>query len=472
MKTYKLEPISKLTPEIIDRMIIHTGVSSLRRAASNTPCMKRIEGNEKLPTLYYLKGVIDPTVNDWNIHALIMDINKYLLMDTVSSSDDPEVNPDVPIDPVVPEDIEFVRSVIRWDGITGKTSDDIWVDPYLHGENNEELRFKDSVLAYYEASEEIGRVAGHRVGVVITPDQRMLAKYPNAKVYIEKDDKYLTVEEAFYEYEEAGFTVPAFYYYPLILTPGQENVVRIIWTDELEESFPVIIEQSCVLEAIVTEASDEESLVKAVEAGEDVILTAPIVLGSTLEVTKPQRLDLNNQSITGGLFGYDNGAIVDGSSESYAIWAKEGSDIVIEGEGEVNAQSAEYSMAIWSQGGKVTIKGGRFTNEGEGSDLIYASEGGVVDIYGGEFIACKMQEGVSGTKNAYTTLNVKDRDRSTSNITVYGGKFLNFNPINNLSEGEGTTFVADGYTVMVDGVENHDIYTPDLGDVWYEVVKA
>lgn len=102
-------------------------------------------------------------------------------------------------------------------------------------------------------------------------------------------------------------------------------------------------------------------------------------------------------------------------------------------------------MAVWAQGGTVIINGGKFYNEGEGSDLIYASAGGKVYIYGGEFYPNKKQEGVDGTANPYSALNIKDIDRGISEIKVYGGKFYNFDPANNLSEGPNTNFVAEGY---------------------------
>jgi hypothetical protein len=79
--------------------------------------------------------------------------------------------------------------------------------------------------------------------------------------------------------------------------------------------------------------------------------------------------------------------------------------------------------------------------------LIYASAGGKVYIYDGEFHANERQEGVSGTANKHSALNVKDSDYKSgvSEIVVYGGKFYGFNPENNLSEGPGTNFVAEGY---------------------------
>lgn len=101
-------------------------------------------------------------------------------------------------------------------------------------------------------------------------------------------------------------------------------------------------------------------------------------------------------------------------------------------------------MAVWANGGKVTIKGGKFYNNGDNSDLIYASGNSLVEIYGGEFHANE-NKGASGTKNAYPALNIKDKDRETAKIVVYGGKFFGFNPADNLSEGPATNFVADGY---------------------------
>ena len=44
------------------------------------------------------------------------------------------------------------------------------------------------------------------------------------------------------------------------------------------------------------------------------------------------------------------------------------------------------------------------------------------------------------------TLNENDSNRNT--ITVYGGTFENWDPMNNVSEGAGTSFVADGYRTI------------------------
>ena len=155
-------------------------------------------------------------------------------------------------------------------------------------------------------------------------------------------------------------------------------------------------------------------------------------------------VNLNGKKITAPVFAEKNGNIYEGNTDSYVFWVKNGSNLTIDGEGEVVAQKATYSIAVWANGGNVIIKNGKFYNNGDNSDLIYASNGSSVEIYGGEFHANE-NKGAIGTKNKFPALNIKDSDRKNTTIKVYGGKFYGFNPQNNVSEGVDTNFVADGY---------------------------
>ena len=85
-------------------------------------------------------------------------------------------------------------------------------------------------------------------------------------------------------------------------------------------------------------------------------------------------------------------------------------------------------------------------------ELIYTS-GGTIDIYGGFF---------HNTDGNYT-LNVEDRNRATSAITVYGGTYVNFDPSTG-GQDPGQIKVADGYMVKSE--------TQNNGDVWYTVVPV
>lgn len=172
------------------------------------------------------------------------------------------------------------------------------------------------------------------------------------------------------------------------------------------------------------------------ENGGDVVLyrayrpSEPVVLANDVDL----KVNLNNQMVVAPTFAESNGEVLDGNSDSYAFWVKEGGKLTIEGDGEVVARDADYSMAVWAQGGTVEIKGGKFYNGGDGCDLIYASKGGKVYIYDGEFHATENTGAEPATGNKYSALNIKNSDRANSDIIVYGGKFYGFDPANNDSE--------------------------------------
>jgi hypothetical protein len=183
-------------------------------------------------------------------------------------------------------------------------------------------------------------------------------------------------------------------------------------------------------------------------SGGEVVMTgnakfsAPLVIDTNIPSLT---VNLNGKSIVSEAFSESNGVITEGNSDSYPFWVKKGGNLVIEGDGEVKAKDATYSMAVWANGGNVEIHGGKYYNGGNGCDLIYVSNGSKVSIHGGEFHAVEKVGDVSGTNNKYSAINVKDRDRDFCEVLVYGGKFYGFNPQNNLSEGTDTNFVAPGY---------------------------
>lgn len=116
---------------------------------------------------------------------------------------------------------------------------------------------------------------------------------------------------------------------------------------------------------------------------------------------------------------------------------------------EVNSAPAVYAR----DGGKVIINDGEFIG-GEGCSCIYSKNSAVVEINGGTF-RCSGQPDDQGR---YWVLNLGDN--TNASIVVKGGTFIGFNPADNLSEGEGTNFVAEGYEVIsltVDGVTEYRV---------------
>lgn len=215
--------------------------------------------------------------------------------------------------------------------------------------------------------------------------------------------------------------------------------------------------------------ADAQELLNAIADGGEIELTKPFDVEEAIMVEAETTIKLNNQSII-------NTKVIERDCTVFVV--KNGAKLTIEGEGLIKSvaeSKSDYSSAIWANGGEVEIKGGTFENEGDSTDLIYASNGGHIVIEGGIFKAAGPADITdnNGTQNAHSALNVKDADYKSSNasITVKGGKFLNFNPANNFSEGANTNFVAEGYTVMVDGVENLEPWKAGMPDMWFEVVE-
>lgn len=122
--------------------------------------------------------------------------------------------------------------------------------------------------------------------------------------------------------------------------------------------------------------------------------------------------------------------------------------------GGINAGSgATNNYAFYANSGTIIINGGNYTvgldKNGDGNAIAYADKAwgkgpGTIRVNGGTFEAAAAKNGHS------YILNAKDNNGCT--IEVKGGTFKNFDPSNNICEGEGTNFVAAGYAVTA--VEN------------------
>ena len=216
----------------------------------------------------------------------------------------------------------------------------------------------------------------------------------------------------------------------------------------------------------------------------DVELTTPLILAPNADGSgKVVTINLNGHTITAPKFVYNNDGTITyadndaDNTDSCPFIVNAGTLNIyghMNGEGKedsyIVAQASKYSMAVWANGGTVNIYGGNYKNAGEGSDLIYAKNGGIVNIYGGYFEACKKQDGVDGTNQDYSVLNLYNNGQGGSNIIVYGGTFFEFNPADNASENPKKNFVADGYAV-VKHAQTEGEPAVATGKYYYEVVK-
>lgn len=229
---FKLSPASRLTDELINKIEIHLTPSSLKRAGSTSPCIKRIEGSDLIPTLYYIKSTADITREDWTVHALQSDISKFLLH--TAMSDLPEVPTEPPTEAPTerptcpptcqPTDLPMIHSKIRWDKVTG-------------GRLTELVDGGILILSGDIQWNPDENPPGHYVCAIVTPSQIMIERYPDAKVIINGVTSKLSDK----------LWGPEFSVDVLVENPGYEFPFEIKWTDSYTEHFIVAITQESVL---------------------------------------------------------------------------------------------------------------------------------------------------------------------------------------------------------------------------------
>lgn len=232
MTDHNFTPIKELTVEIIDNMVIHQTVSSLRRAGSVAPNIIKVEESANLPTLYYIKHCKNRKCDDWVIHALQSDISKYLMKATLGQLEPPTVCPtncpcgptEEPTEDPSDEPAPRYKSKIQWDGVTG--------GKLLAQESNGFL-----ILSGNIAWDDTENPAGNYICAQIIPHPTMIDYYPNATVEVDG-----ILDNLSDMLDGAGFSITH-----MIYEPGQEIPVRIIWDKDYEERFIIAVTQESKL---------------------------------------------------------------------------------------------------------------------------------------------------------------------------------------------------------------------------------
>lgn len=149
-------------------------------------------------------------------------------------------------------------------------------------------------------------------------------------------------------------------------------------------------------------------------------------------------------AITFGMFGngrykYDlNGHTVTmGSKSAGCIFVRGTAEINIYGPGKLVNNAESYG--VWVSGGSLNVYGGDF----EAYTHVLYAEKGTINVYGGTFKCL--------SEDKKFLLNCLDANYTSGDakITVYGGKFYEFNPAASMGEPGGpVSLVAPGYKVV------------------------
>ncbi len=171
-----------------------------------------------------------------------------------------------------------------------------------------------------------------------------------------------------------------------------------------------------------------------------------------MTVTKDTVLDLSGKKLS-----------VDAGDDEYAyvpvLVSVDSGKLTIEGDGVVDAEAGNNSSyGVNVNGGTLEINDGYYY----GAMTAVQVQKGTLLIRGGFF---DMAETCKAAVPQYAKyiVNVIDRNYhdGTAVISITGGTFVNFDPSAD-PEGAGTSYVADGYTVVSETQAN--------GDIWYMVI--
>lgn len=231
-------------------------------------------------------------------------------------------------------------------------------------------------------------------------------------------------------------------------------------------------------------SDSEEELIELMGSGlENIALDKDLQTTKLIMSENTMTLDLNGKKLSRDVKSVPSSAPV--------LYVTDGV-LTITGNGEIMSDGSESDinmMCVWAGGedAKVVIENGKFYGSAWMSDsreiisspTIYATKG-VIEINGGEFrgsfsadLGSTQWEDGTVKRGSYCLLNCLDAayKNGEANIVVKGGKFFNFNPAACNTENPATNFVADGYTVKVNGVEDLEKWEFAKGDCWYIVVK-
>ena len=195
---------------------------------------------------------------------------------------------------------------------------------------------------------------------------------------------------------------------------------------------------------------------------DDDVAVAPVVEDPTVSTLVPQMTLTKDTTLdlSGNKISVQHDATTNFGKASPVLMAVMDGTLTIEGNGEINCEAGTQQVyGINVNGGNVVVNDGKFYGA---ITAIQVQKGSLV-INGGFFDmapTCKAQV----PQYAKYIINCIDANyrAGTATISVKGGTFVNFDPSAN-PEGAGTTYVADGYSVIS---EQHG------ADTWYTVVKG
>lgn len=234
------------------------------------------------------------------------------------------------------------------------------------------------------------------------------------------------------------------------------NILGKLLTGDI--TFNISIDEMYEDDHIYPNGSAQELAMAAANGGEvtleeDVVLSEPLVIAEG----KTVKIDLNDKTIS------NTNDIWSESEGKWSLISVQGGTLIIEN-GEIVAKENDCYPIDVQDGGTVIIESGTYVGN---CHAVYVYDG-KAEIKGGTFSIQQLStnpDPYGYVINCYDT-NYKN---GTASVSVTGGTFIGFDPANCKAEGEGTNFVASGYTsiktsddpITYEVVEGSDVTDPN-----------
>lgn len=202
----------------------------------------------------------------------------------------------------------------------------------------------------------------------------------------------------------------------------------------------------------VVSVGDDDSLRSALAAGGSVSLADNITVTSQVNVTETTTLSLNGFTLSNP----------DPSVYGAILCVQSGATLTIDGDGTIDGGADDDAPgsnrnALRVDGGTAIINGGTFTVDNGLNSTVYVMSGEVV-VNGGTFMS---KTAAASSTQGHWLLNCLDSSYKdgTAKISVRGGRFYDFNPADNKSEGASTNFVDPSYVVTSAASGSSTVYS-------------
>ena len=206
----------------------------------------------------------------------------------------------------------------------------------------------------------------------------------------------------------------------------------------------IIVFQACgdepIMEVYVNNSNEFITAIKSVDNGGTVILNCDIELSEEISISKKLILNLNEKTISNSSEIWSD-AEDPNEDRLGLICVREGGDLTITGNGTIDALENDcYAIWLDAEDANLTIVDGNINGN---VSAVYVRKG-FAKIEGGKFNLKQL----SSYDDSRYLLNCLDENYlSKANILVAGGVFENFNPAENLSEGQLTNYLEENCKV-------------------------